>query len=610
MTHGNPTGSIQVPPGVQPTHARLPSPVGAPIQTKSHPRPFVAAHSTAQRMRRSAPHDPDTDHVSMVRFYIGLVCLVWFVVVWVVCGIGVTQLFRYYSQRPRPATCLGAANNDDVPHVTIIRPVKGLEPRLYECLAASLRQTYPANKLQNVFCVSSAKDPALPILHRLLRDFPDCHVRITVEDEDPVLQADKDALGPNPKIRNMSRAYREAREDSIVWILDCNVWVGKGVCGRMVDLLCGYGASVKYKFVHQTPLTIDLDSQSLSAEERELLLGDTNLQAATLDSADISASTSSDPRNHSRGAFRRLLQRGGGRLDEAFLSSAHAKFYNAINTVAVAPCVMGKSTMFRRRQLNYVTTGNPDRAPGIDFFSDNICEDHLIGDALWRKPQAFEEPGYVSAPGDVKEKWGKHAMLFGDFCFQPVSHTSIAACIDRRLRWLRVRKFTVTAATFVEPGTESILCSLYGAYAITSLPFFSSFIPPTWTSFWIVWLASMSLWCAVDYVQYLLLHCAKTVELDEHTPDFILPQRSQGAYHNAPSLQPLLGDKTPRKPSLLDGARRGFREWLAAWLGREISALPIWVVAFYGGVTVEWRGRKFWVGLDMRVHEIIDEEKK
>lgn len=560
-------------------------------------------------MRRSAGHDAG-DHVPTVRYYVALVCLVWFVIVWGVCAIGVTQLFRYYSRRPRTATCLTAANEANVPHVTIIRPVKGLEPRLYECLAATFRQTYAAAKIHNVLCVSERSDPAMPILEQLLRDFPDVDAKITVEEEDPVLKENKHALGPNPKIRNMSRAYREAREDSIVWILDCNVWVGKGVCARMVDLLCGYGANKKNKFVHQTPLTVDLDSHSLSTVERELLLGGGE---HSIDAVDIAASTSSDPRNHSRSQFGRLMQRGGGRLDEAFLSSAHAKFYNAINTVLVAPCVMGKSTMFRRAQLNYVTSTPQStslrRDPGIDFFSDNICEDHLIGDALWRKPQAFEERGYKPAPGETVEKWGKHAMLFGDFCFQPISHTSVAACIDRRLRWLRVRKFTVTAATFVEPGTESILCSVYGAYALTTLPFFSAVIPPTWASFALVWLASMSLWCLVDYVQYLLLHSAKTVELDEHTPDFILPQRSRRAYHNAPSLEPLLGDKTPREPSLLDGARRTFREWFAAWLGREVSALPIWLVAFYGGVTVEWRGRKFWVGLDMRVHEILDDKK-
>jgi ceramide glucosyltransferase len=481
--------------------------------------------------------------------------------------------------------------------------VKGLEPRLYECLAATFHQTYPRNRLTIAFCVSSRSDPALPILERLIRDFPGFDARIYIEEEDPLLQANINALGPNPKIRNMSHAYREAGEEDIIWILDCNVWLGKGVCGRMVDLLCGYGGKIKFKFVHQTPLTVDMDGQNMTWEERKTLLG---VSEHDNHGVDIAASTSSDPRNHSRGRFRKLMHRGGGRMDEAFMSSAHAKFYNAINTVAVAPCVMGKSTMFRRKQLNYVTSGNPIRPPGLDVFSDNICEDHLIGDALWKKPQAFEEPGYRPTPGEEKQKWGKHAMLFGDLCFQPISHTSVANTIDRRVRWLRVRKFTVTAATFVEPGTESILCSIYGAYAMTTLPFFTKIgISPTWYGFLTVWLCSMAAWCLVDWIQYMLLHSAKTVELDENTPDFVLPQRSVFGESYSSSREPLLGT-THREPSLLDGRRRTFRQFWFAWISREVSALPIWLWAFYGGVTVEWRGRKFWVGLDMKVHEILD----
>lgn len=483
--------------------------------------------------------------------------------------------------------------------MTIIRPVKGLEPRLYDCLASACRQAYPKSRFAVYLCVASRSDPALPILERLLRDFPTHNLRIFIEEEDPLLVANKHALGPNPKIRNMSRAYREAVGD-ICWILDCNIWVGKGVCGRMVELLCGYGEEKKYKFVHQAPITIDIDGQSISPEERKGLL---NRDQES--SYDIAASTSSDHRNHSRGRFRRLLQRGGGRLDEAFMSSAHSKFYLAINTVAVAPCVMGKSTMFRRSHLNYVTNTDPNRNPGIDFFSDNICEDHLIGDILWKKPQAFEKPGYEPAPNEQVEAYGKHQLLKGDLCFQPIAHTSVTACIARRVRWLRVRKFTVTAATFVEPGTESICCSLYGAYGMTTLPFFSKLgIPPTWTSFLCVWLCSMAAWCMMDWIQYLLLHSAKTIELDRDTPDFVLPQcSSYGQPYSTPHT-PLLGKESHVQPSLMGGSRRTFRQFWFGWIGREISAFPIWFWAFWGGVTVEWRGQKFWVGLDMKVHEI------
>jgi ceramide glucosyltransferase len=499
----------------------------------------------------------------------------------------------------------------DLPHVTVIRPVSGLDPRLYECLASSLRQSYPPSKLANIFCVASRADPALPILERLCREFPDANVRITVEDEDPLLLQNRAALGPNPKIRNMSRAYREAEGD-VVWILDCNVWVGRGVCGRFIDLLFGWGASTtKYKFVHQTPLSVDLDSASLSLKQRkELLSGQPDEHAVTA----VAARAESTPARttHTSSALARLIQRGGARLDEAFLSSAHAKFYQAINTVAVAPCIMGKSTMFRRSQLNYVTSSNPARAPGIDFFSDNICEDHLIGDALWKQPQAFEKRGSAPpAAAAKKERWGKHEMLFGDLCFQPISHTSLPAYLARRIRWLRVRKYTVTLATFVEPGTESILCGLYGAWGLTTLPALAHAIPQTWAAFAALWLAHMAAWAAVDYTQYLLLHSAKTVEIDAHTPDFVLPARFHSTTQQpTPSTSDAAHQHEHEQPTLRDGARRSLPEFLAAWLGREVFALPVWIVAFWGGATVEWRGKKFWVGLDMKVREIEDKKGK
>ena len=53
---------------------------------------------------------------------------------------------------------------------------------------------------------------------------------------------------------------------------------------------------------------------------------------------------------------------------------------------------------------------------------------------------------------------------------------------------------------------------------------------------------------------------------------------------------------------------RPLGQWLLAWLGREALALPIWTWAIYGGTQVEWRGKKFRVGMDMKVHEIVDEE--
>src|SRR5690606_2251685 len=136
------------------------------------------------------------------------------------------------------------------------------------------------DKLTVYLCVASRKDPAFPTVQKVAADFAERDVHVMVEEEDSLLQEGSGySLGPNPKIRNMSRAYREAKGD-IVWIVDCNVWVGKGVCGRMVDRLCGFGGNKKYRFVHHLPIAVAVDgedgaegsNQNVPADERQPLL--------------------------------------------------------------------------------------------------------------------------------------------------------------------------------------------------------------------------------------------------------------------------------------------------------------------------------------------------
>lgn len=363
----------------------------------------------------------------------------------------------------------------------------------------------------------------MPVLDQLLRDWPELDAQVLIEDEDGLLQDGSLHLGPNPKIRNMSRAYREAKGD-VVWIIDCNVWVSPYTCERMLDKL------ESNKFIHLLPLVVN-----------------------------VTPTESGIPSN----VF-------GGRLEEMFLSSSHAKFYTAINTVLIAPCIVGKSTMFRRSHLNSLTYDQ-----GIDYFSSNICEDHLIGDLLWKR-KVPEETGNDAKP------LGKHALCFGDLAVQPVSEMKGIEYWNRRVRWLRVRKYTVMLATFVEPGTESFLCSFYGAFACTILPFFNTYlhVPRTWPAFFAFWLLSVSIWCAMDRRLYCFLHSGASISVDKNTPAFVRSQESRG--------------------------RKTLQEWLLAWLGRESLALPIWLWAFWGGATVEWRGQKFWVGVDMKVHEIAE----
>lgn len=160
---------------------------------------------------------------------------------------------------------------------------------------------------------------------------------------------------------------------------------------------------------------------------------------------------------------------------------------------------------------------------------------------------------------------------------------AVSEYLARRVRWLRVRKFTVLLATLVEPGTESFLCSLYGAFAVTTVPFFhaSLGIPQTWRGFWAFWILSVGIWAVVDWTLYAKLHSAQSVAMDGDIPTFARGQ-----------------------------SRKKVGEWVRSWIGREALALPIWFWAFWCGSSVEWRGKRLWVGWDMKVHEIPEREEQ
>ena len=259
------------------------------------------------------------------------------------------------------------------------------------------------------------------------------------------------------------------------------------------------------------------------------------------------------------------------------MSTTHAKFYSAINTVCIAPCIVGKSNMFRKSHLEQFTdpAQNPilsasdaARGRGVDFFSSYICEDHLIGDLIFRSAL----PGFLN-----------HGLVFGETAIQPMSGMSLSAYVARRVRWLRVRKWTVLLATLVEPGVESIVCCLHFAFGLTTFQWaHDNFgVSQTWSTMAAIWLMMMTAWMTVDRIFSGKLHKLQSIDVDEETPFFARGTARQGGVQ-----------------------WRSFREWLPVWLARELLAVPIWATAVLLGTTVDWRGKRFRVSMDMSVAQV------
>jgi ceramide glucosyltransferase len=111
--------------------------------------------------------------------------------------IVVYSSWRFFSRK--------LTRNAFTPPVSILKPIRGLDPEAYENFASFCRQDYPAYEL--LFCVGQADDPVVPILEKIVRDFPERRIRI-------VFGSGSGAA--NDKVAKLGRLVREAENEILV----------------------------------------------------------------------------------------------------------------------------------------------------------------------------------------------------------------------------------------------------------------------------------------------------------------------------------------------------------------------------------------------------------
>ena len=281
------------------------------------------------------------------------------------------------------------------------------------------------------------------------------------------------------------KAYRQAQHD-ILWVLDSNVMVDPGTLARSVDAL-------------------DSATDPPTGRRRIALIHHTPFAFTTEPTL-------------------------GSMIEQAFLNTNHAKMYIAINTVAVDSCVVGKSNLYRKSDLERVdgtlkpvaiTTGRP-KEKGLAAFGRFLAEDNMIAGALWHELDLRHDQSC-------------------DVARNAVGSMTVADYFWRRVRWIRVRKRMVFAATMIEPFTESVVA---GCLAALGLHYLFGVPPGVFILFHVLaWL---------------------TVDLDVYASIAGHPLQTGS----------------------------GWWKFVGAWAIREWLALPIWLFAIWGS-TVSWRGRRY-----------------
>lgn len=463
------------------------------------------------------------DQIHPVIFVLASIAAIWYLAVVSVSLLGVWVIRRRHaSTHPVPDL------HHPIEGVSILRPIKGIDTEFHACLSSSFLQDYPLYEL--IFCVDSSTDPAIPILKSLIRDYPHIDAKLLIDPPNPP------HYGPNPKINNLAKGYANAKYD-ILWVLDSNVWVPPTTLARSVAAFhAPPSRGRKVKLVHHLPLAVSLDDS--------------------------------------------MSRAWGSKLDEMFMLTAHSKFYTAINAVAIAPCVMGKSNLYRRSDLDEAvwkklgtakrgiqglggatvnaianTNTNP---PTLTHFSQYIAEDNMIALCLW-------------------ENGNGSTQITPDPAIQPLANVSLKGYWNRRVRWLRVRRYMVSAATYVEPTTECFCSAVFGTFAISVL-FSSSF----WS--WPYFAAHIAIWCAIDYYNFHALTAFQSIQNAPSKPYFVNKYFSPYPQHSA---------------------RRSLKTWLPVWICREALAFPIWLTAMCGH-SIYWRNKPFRILNDLSTEEVPD----
>ncbi|KAJ3368086.1 hypothetical protein HDU91_000839, partial [Kappamyces sp. JEL0680] len=287
--------------------------------------------------------------------------------------------YRYYASKQQKASEDGDYSHlqaKDFPSVAVLRPLKGIDVNLERNLESSFLQDYANYEI--IFSVASKDDPAYDLALKLSKKYPHVKCAIVIGLSD---------VGINPKVNNLVKGYKNTTAD-FVWILDSNVRMEPGVLRRAIDIFL---KDPKVGLVHHAPCGVELASF-------------------------------------------------GAYLDGAFLNCCHARMYNVINSLAVASCIIGKSNLFRRSDLEAIG--------GLAQFGKYMAEDNLIGIAIM--------------------KLGKTHQLAPDFAYQSMGVVTISSFLQRRIRWLRVRKtagLAVQLTLIYEPFSEILINGLLAGLA-------------------------------------------------------------------------------------------------------------------------------------------------
>jgi ceramide glucosyltransferase len=190
------------------------------------------------------------------------------------CFLSLWSAVRFLRTR-ESAKSLHSMHQPAMPPVSVLKPLKGIDPEIYDSLRSHCLQNYPEYEI--IFGVSDFDDAAIEIVHRLQKEFPERAIQLLVCEKN---------LGTNPKVSNLAQMLPAARHDYLV-INDSDIRVqpnylstvmpplNDGAVGVVTCLYCGIAAPTMGSRMESLGISTDFFAGVLVAHylERGLQFG-------------------------------------------------------------------------------------------------------------------------------------------------------------------------------------------------------------------------------------------------------------------------------------------------------------------------------------------------
>ena len=144
-----------------------------------------------------------------------------------------------------------------LPPVSILKPLKGTDPDIFESFRSHCLQDYPEYEI--IFGVSDPDDPAVASVQQLQREFPDHAIRLVVS---------PDKLGANVKVSNLEQMLSAARYQHLL-VNDSDIRVERDYLRRVIAPLADERVGMVtclYRGVPASTLGSQLESLGISTD--------------------------------------------------------------------------------------------------------------------------------------------------------------------------------------------------------------------------------------------------------------------------------------------------------------------------------------------------------